>query len=192
MTDDKKIKNRELIKKHGLYPQSSVFEETIYLMSNLSALAAGRTIFTDEHKFYIRAYRSFNCLMDLQTISSKATRDSSNPLCPINRLHNLYRHFFSSQQRETISFQKHDASLMEKLKLMKIYRNFMDPKFEKYKYDPNAHKWSLASYIGVANKIMRFEEFFGVRKLKSHVKLDKKEVEFMKRCYQFSRQKIVA
>ena len=193
MTNEQKIKNQALIKKHGLYPQSSVYEETIYVMRNLSALAAGRTLFTDEHKSYMRAYRSFNCLMDLETVSSKARRDSSNPLFPINRLHNLYRHFFSSQQRETISFQKHEAALMEKLQLMKIYRNFMNPKFvKKNKFDPNAHQWSPAMYVGVAKKIMTFEEVFGVRKLKTHVKLDRKEIEFINRSYNFSRQKIVA
>ena len=193
MTSEQKIQNQELIKKHGLYPQSSVYEESIYVMKNLSDLAAGRTLFTDEHKSYMRAYRSFDCLMDLETISSKTRRDSSNPLFPINRLHNLYRHFFSSQQRETISFQKHEAALMEKLQLMKIYRNFMNPKFvKKNKYDPNAHEWSPAMYAGVASKVMTFEEVFGVRKFKSQVRLDSKEIEFMNRSYPFSRQKIVA
>jgi hypothetical protein len=160
-------------------------------MKNLSELGAGRTLFTDEHKSYGRAYRSFNCLMDLETISSKARRDSSNPLFPINRLHNLYRHFFSSQQRETISFQKHEAALLEKLQLMKIYRNFMNPKFvKKNKFDSNAHEWSPAMYVGVANKVLSFEEVFGIRKLKSQVRLDQKECEFMNRSYPFSRQKI--
>jgi transposase-like protein len=193
MTNDQKIKNQELINRHGLYPQSSVYEETIYVMKNLSHRAAGRTLFTDEHRSYMRAYRSFACQMELKTISSKARRDSSNPLFPINRLHNLYRHFFSSQQRETISFQKHEAALMEKLQLMKIYRNFMNPKFvKKNKYDPHAHEWSPAMYIGVAGKILTFSEVFGVRKLKSQSRLDNKELEFMNRCYPFSRQKMVA
>ncbi len=193
MTNEQKIKNQELIKKHGLYPQSSVYEESIYVMKNLSDLAAGRTLFTDEHKSYQRAYRSFKCLMNLETISSKARRDSSNPLFPINRLHNLYRHFFSSQHRETISFQKHEAALIEKLQLMKVYRNFMNPKFvKKNKYDPHAHEWSPAMYVGVAKKVLNFDEVFGVRKLKSQLVLDSKEIEFMNRSYSFSRQKIVA
>jgi transposase-like protein len=193
MTDEQKVKNTELIKQFGLYPQSSVYEETIYVMRHLSDLAVGRTLFTDEHRSYVRAYRSFNCLMDLETISSKARRDSSNPLFPINRLHNLYRHFFSSQQRETISFQKHEAALMEKLQLMKIYRNFMNPKFvKKNKYDPHAHEWSPAMYVGVANKIQNFDDVFGVRKMKSQARLDEKEINFINRSYPFSRQKIAA
>jgi len=193
MTPEQKITNKKLIKKHGLYPQSSVYEESLYVMKNLSKLAPGRTFFTDEHKSYKRAYRSFNCSMNLKTISSKERRDTSNPLFPINRLHNLYRHYFSSQQRETISFQKHEAALMEKLQLMKIYRNFMNPKFvKKNKYDLKAHEWSPAMYVGVAKKIMIFEEIFGVRKLNSQVSLDQRETDFINRNYPFSRNKISA
>jgi hypothetical protein len=82
---------------------------------------------------------------------------------------------------------------MEKLQLMKVYRNVMNPKFvKKNKYDPHAHEWSPAMYVGVASKVMTFEEVFGVRKLKSQVRLDDKELEFMNRSYPFSRQKIVA
>jgi hypothetical protein len=45
-------------------------------------------------------------------------------------------------------------------------------------------------YVGVANKVLSFEEVFGVRKLKSQVRMDQKECEFMNRSYPFSRQKI--
>jgi transposase-like protein len=191
MTSDQKIKNQELIKKHGLYPQSSVYEESIYVMKNLSTLAPGRTLFIDEHKAYQRAIRSFEFKMNVKTINSKKRRDASNPLFPINRLHNLYRHFLSSQKRETIAFQKNEAALMEKIQLFKIYRNFMNPKFvKKNKFDPHAHEWSPAMYIGASEKVLNFEEVFGVRKVKTHVKLDQKEIDFMGRSYPFSRQKI--
>src|SRR5690606_4878661 len=129
MTPEQKIKNQELIQKHGLYPQSSVYEESIYVLKNLSNLAPGKTLFMDEHKAYQRALRSFDFKMNVETINSKIRRDASNPLFPINRLHNLYRHYLSSQRRETISFQKNEAALMEKMQLFKIYRNYMNPKF---------------------------------------------------------------
>jgi hypothetical protein len=69
----------------------------------------------------------------------------------------------------------------------------MNPKFvKKNKFDSTAHEWSPAMYVGVANKVLSFEEVFGVRKLKSQVRLDQKESEFMNRSYPFSRQKIAA
>lgn len=193
MTLEQKIKNRELIMKYGLYPQNSVYEESCYILRELSKLGYGRTLYTDEHKSYGRAFRSFSCSLEHETISSKARRDPSNPLFPINHLHLLYRHFLSGQKRETISFQKHEAALLEKIQIMKIYRNFMSTKFvRKNKYDPHAHEWSPAMYVGVAEKVLSFEEVFGVRKVKSQVKLDQREINFMARYYPFSRQKIVA
>ncbi|MGE3610331.1 MAG: hypothetical protein AB7I27_12135, partial [Bacteriovoracaceae bacterium] len=90
MTDEQKEKNQELIKKHGLYPQNSVCEESIYIFKNLSSIGGGRTLFTDEHKSYERAIRSFDFKMDHISISSTRKRDPSNPLFPINHLHMLY------------------------------------------------------------------------------------------------------
>lgn len=191
MTEEQKIKNRELIQKYGLYPQNSVFEESCYIFKSLSNIGTGRTIYSDEHKSYVRAARADSYNLDFETISSKERRDAKNPLFPINHLHMLYRHFFSSQKRETISFQKHEAGLMDKIQLMKIYRNFMSPKFvKKNKHDPHAHVWSPAMYLGLTDRILSFEDIFGIRRLITQVRLDQKEMNFIERNYPFSRQKI--
>ena len=193
MTEDQKEKNQELIKKHGLYPRNSVFKETCYIMEGLSKIGEGRTLFSDEHKSYFRAHKATGCGLNHVTISSKQRRDPSNPLFPINHLHGLYRHFFSSQHRETIAFQKHEGALLEKMQLMKIYRNFMNPKFvKKNKFDPHAHEWSPGMYLGLTNKILSFEEVFGVRKRETQFKMDQKEKEFIQRIYPYSRRVIAA
>jgi hypothetical protein len=191
MTAEQKLKNLELLGKFGHYPKDSIFTETTYILQNLNRIGEGRTLFTDEHKSYLRAVRSIDFKLEHVAINSKVRRDTSNPLFPINRLHNLYRHFFSSQHRETIAFQKHEAALLEKMQLMKIYRNFMNPKFvKKSKFDPHAHEWSPAMYVGVTKKILNFEEIFSVRKLKTQMRLDEKEIAFLNRSYPFSRQVI--
>lgn len=191
MTEEQKLKNIELIQKHGPYPRDSVFEESCYIMKNISRLGGGMTLFSDEHKSYMRAYRSFDCKFEYERISSHEKRTPSNPLFPINRLHNLYRHFLSSQKRETIAFQKHEAALLEKVQLMKVYLNFMNTKFvRKNKFDLHAHEWSPAMYLGIVNKVQSFDKIFGIRKLKDQVKLDERESNFMNRYYPYSRQKI--
>jgi transposase-like protein len=191
MTEEQKERNKELIFKHGLFPQSSVYDETLYILKSLSEIGPGQTIYSDEHKSYARAYRSFDCKLFHETISSEARRNTSNPLFPINHLHMMYRHFFSSQQRETISFQKHEAALMDKIQLMRTYRNYMNPKFvKKNKYDPHAHEWSPGMYVEVVNRVLKFEDVFGIRKLKTQTRLNEKETAFMARSYPFSRQKI--
>jgi transposase-like protein len=192
MTDEQKKKNKKLILQHGTYPKDSVFEETKYVLKNLSEKASGKILFTDEHKSYLRAIKSFDFKMSHESVSSTLRRDSSNPLFPINRLHNMYRHYFSSQHRETIAFQKHEAALMDKIQLMKIYQNFMRPKFvKKNKIDPHAHECFPAMYVEVAKKVLNFEEFFGIKRHETQVQLDQKEKDFMKRVYLFSRKKIV-
>lgn len=193
MTANQKTKNKELQDKHGLYPQDSVFRESLYVMNNISRLGKKIILFTEDHKSYIRAFRSMQSHLNIETISSKIRRDTRNPLFPINRLHMIYRHLFSSQQRETISFQKHEAALMDKIQLMKIYLNFMRPKFvKKISYDPRAHLWSPAMYVGVADRVLSFDEVFDFRKLKSQVELDQREEDFFSRLYPFSRQKIAS
>ena len=193
MSEDQKIQNQKLIQKHGLYPRDSVYLESVYILKNLSSMGVGRTLFTDEHKSYLRAIKGFDFKMEHETINSKVRRDASNPLFPINRLHNMYRHFLSSQKRETIAFQKHEAALLEKIQLMKVYQNFMKPKFvRKNKFDPKAHEWSPAMYVGAAEKILSFQEIFGVRRLNTQIKLDDREIAFMNRAYSYSRQKIAA
>ena len=191
MTKEQKRLNHERQIKFGAYPRDSVYEESCYILRELSRIGEGRTVFADQHRAYQRAYHSFDCRMKFETISSKARRDPLNPLFPINHLHMLYRHFLSSQKRETISFQKHEAALLEKIQLKKIYRNFMTTKFiKKNKIDPHAHEWSPAMYVGVAQKVLSFEEIFGVRNVKTQVKLDSREENFFNRVYRFSRQKM--
>ena len=193
MTENQKIVNRELNLKYGPYPTNSVCEESVYVIQNLNEKAPGRTLFMDEHKSYQRALKQIDLKMDVVTINSKIRRDASNPLFPINRLHMLYRHCLSSQKRETISFQKHEAALLEKIQLTKVNSNFMKPKFaNKTNFDPHAHEWSPAMYVGVAKKVLSFSDVFSVRKLSSQFQLDDREKAFLNRSYPYSRQKIAA
>jgi transposase-like protein len=189
MTSQQKIRNQELLEKHGPYPRDAVFEETLYIVKCLDDRAQGVKLFTDEQKAYLRAMKSSQVKLEHMTISSERRRDPSNPLFPINHLHMLYRHFFSSQQRETIAFQKHEAALLEKIQIMKIYRNFMNTKFvRKNNHDQRAHICSPAMYVGVAEKVLSFDEIFDKRRLKTQVKLDAKEEDFLSRSYPYSRQ----
>jgi transposase-like protein len=191
MTKFQKIKNKKLLEQHGPYPSTSVFDESCFILRELSKFSTNRILFTDEHHAYKKAYRKIQNNFAHFTISSKARRSPSNKLFPVNHLHLLYRHFLSSQRRETIAFQKNEAALMEKIQVMKIFRNFMSSKFtKKNKFDPHSHEWSPAMYIGITDRILNFHEVFGVRRLQSQHELNERELSLFKREYQFSRQKI--
>jgi len=191
MTKIQKIKNNKLLQKHGPYPPSSIFDESNFILRELSTVANKRNLYTDEHQAYRRAYKYIKSDFSHITISSKARRNPSNKLFPVNHLHLIYRHFLSSQRRETIAFQKHEAALMEKIQVMKIFRNFMTSKFtKKNKFDPHSHEWSPAMYLGITDKILNFNEVFGTRRLRSQWELNERELELFERRYPYSRQKI--
>ena len=191
MTNEQKVKNQSLLQKHGPYPRDSVYQESLHILKSLSRRSHGITLFSDEHKAYARAMNSFPTSLSHKTISSKAKRTPSNPLFPVNHLHLLYRHCFSGQQRETISFQKNEAALMDKIQLMKVYRNFMSTKFvKKNKFDENANKWSPAMYIGVSERVLEFKDIYNIRRLRTQIYLDEREECFWRRIYPYSRQKI--
>ena len=191
-TDFQKKKQDKLIEKHGLYPRDSIYQESRYIFQELNSKVENTIqLYSDEHQSYRRAFTQYLDKISHETICSKARRDSRNPLFAINHLHLLYRHFLCSQKRETIAFQKHEAALLEKIQTMKIYRNFMQPKFtKKNRYDEYAHLWSPAMYLKIVDKILDFEEIFNIRRLRSHFKLDERENDFLDRHYPFSRQKM--
>ena len=193
MTQEQKEKLDELLKVHGRYPTNAITKASEYVFKQLKSRSEkALVLFTDEHLSYKKAIRNLRSLkVKHTTISSKEPRTPSNPLFPINHLHRNYRHFFSSQHRETISFQKHEAALMDKIQLMKIYKNFMRPKFTRSsKGDPLAGTNSPAMYIGVAEKVFNFGEVFKGRRFKTHYQLDQVEDSFFERRYEFSRRKI--
>ena len=192
MTDFQKIKQLELIFKYGSYPKDSIYRESQYIFTEISKKTNGNIhLYSDEHQSYKKAFSSTIKNISHETLSSKLVRNARNPLFAINHLHLLYRHFLCSQKRETIAFQKHEAALLEKVQVMKIYRNFMQAKFtKKNKVDEHAHLWSPAMYLKITDKILIFEEVFGKRRFRSHFKLDEREQNFLNRYYPFSRQKM--
>lgn len=194
MTDLQKIKLKELQKKYGPYPGDSIFKETQYIFSSIHRKTNTNhsiCIFSDEHQSYRRAFTPGMRNLIHNTISSRAMRNARNPLFPINHLHLLYRHFLCSQKRETIAFQKHEAALMEKIQTMKIYRNFMQPKFtKKNRYDEHAHDWSPAMYLKLTDRILSFGDIFNKRRFRTHYNLDGHENDFLDRFYPYSRQKM--
>ncbi len=192
MTDLQKMKQEKLLQKFGAYPKDSVYQESQYIFREISEKAENPIrLFSDEHQSYRRAFNRPMNSISHETISSRARRDSLNPLFAINHLHLLYRHFLCSQKRETIAFQKHEAAMLEKVQLMKIYRNFLQPKFtKKNKYDEYAHLWSPAMYLKIVDRLLVFEDVFGIRRLRSHFILDRRENDFLDRHYPFSRQKM--
>ena len=190
MTAWQQKKNLKLQKEFGKYPQNSVTKLTEYTYEKLVERADKfpMILHTDEHKSYEYVLKTkFNHQFSHHQTNSKDKRDTRNPLFPVNHLHLTYRHFLASQRRETIAFNKNEAGLMDRMILMKVYKNFMRPKTLRQR---RAVVKSPAMELGLADRILKFDDIFSERRFKTHYNLDEVEEKIYRREYEYSRQKI--
>ena len=81
---------------------------------------------TDEHQDYPRALRRVGHLeVEHHTISSRALRDSRNPLFALNLYDMLIRHSSANHRRETIAFSKRRQAAAERLWVLLVWRNWL-------------------------------------------------------------------
>lgn len=190
MTPWQKKKNSMLQEKFGKYPSNSVFKLTDYTYKKLLAISGYSPLIlhTDEHKSYeYLAKTKFNHSFIHYQTNSRQKRDAKNPLFAVNHLHLIYRHFLASQRRETIAFNKNEAGLMDRMIIMKVYKNFMRPKTLRMRRHQIA---SPAMELDLTDKILSFEEVYSKRRFKTHYELDSVEAKIYAREYEFTRQKI--
>lgn len=191
MTPWQKKKNSELQIKFGKYPTNSIAKLTDYTFSKILKKSERRKIIlhTDEHKTYEYILKAnYNHFFEHIKTNSKERRNTTNPLFSVNHLHLNYRHFLSSQRRETIAFNKNEAGLMDRMILMKVHKNFMRPKILRQR---KVAIPSPAMELGICNRVLDFEDVFKQRRFKSHHNLDEVEENLYMRNYPYSRQKIV-
>lgn len=190
MTEVQKKKLKQLTDIWGRYPSTAIADKTDYAFKLLKSMSdTDLIVYTDEHKAYLKPAKLNGIIHE--TTHSSVTRNTYNKLFPINHYHMLYRHFFSSQGRESISFQKNEAALMDKIQCMKIVKNFMKPKFSKgNRFDLDAGVKSPAMYLGLSSRLLEFDDIFHKRRFETHYKLDQEDVRFMERDYGFSRRTI--
>jgi transposase-like protein len=190
MTAGQRDKNVKLQEEFGKYPKNSVYKLTDYTYKKLISLSGLDCLIlhTDEHKTYsyLLKERYNHQFIHIQT-NSKERRDTRNPLFPVNHLHLNYRHFLASHRRETIAFNKNEAGLMDRILLMKVYKNFMRPKTLRRR---GFEISSPAMDLNLSDKILDFNEIFLKRRFKTHYELDEVEAQTYSRIYNFSRKKI--
>lgn len=191
MTTWQKKKNAQLKEKFGSYPKGQIRKQTTYILKQLLNRSNHKSLIlhTDEHPQY-----KYSVDIDLKefpiqhlTTNSKQRRDPKNPLFAINHLHLNYRHFLSAQKRETIAFQKNEAALMDKIVLMRLYKNFMRPRYLK---DSKKTMPTPAMDIGLETQQLDFSQVFSRRRFKGHYFLTLQEELMFHRIYPDSRQKI--
>jgi hypothetical protein len=118
-------KRARLEARHGRPDPRSVEREVTALLRLVTAGATRLVLHSDEHRDYPRALSRLGHLKEIahHTISSRARRDTRNPLFPINLLDLLIRHSGANHKRETIAFSKRRQSAAERLWLLVVWRN---------------------------------------------------------------------
>jgi transposase-like protein len=118
-------KRARLEAKHGRPDPRSVEREVATLLRLVTAGATRLELHSDEHRDYPLALARQQHLKEVKhhTISSRALRDTRNPLFAINLLDLLIRHSGANHKRETIAFSKRRQSAAERLWLLVVWRN---------------------------------------------------------------------
>lgn len=102
------------------------------LLQRLTAKGiTGKTLFTDEHRAYPRAFsrvKGFLQLFDHKQISSKAPRTRDNPLFPVNYVDRQLRKDLSDHCRETVQFAHCPSALMARASVYRFYHNCVIPR----------------------------------------------------------------
>jgi len=192
----RRVKQR-LEQEHGAYPRDAIRTATRDMVLRLHARCPTKRLYflSDQHFQYRRAIHE-----DLRglgvvhaTVPSKIYRNYRNRLFAVNHLDMLSRHLLAPFKRETISFSKHAVAMLESFVLLAMYKNYMRPRFLKqHKLDPTSHRRSPAMDVGVAQKILRFGEFFQNRVTLNQTQLPLDWVELVLRRDPLSRRPIAA
>ena len=111
---------------HGRPDPRSVEHEVAALLRIVTAGATHLELHTDEHQAYPRALARLGHLASVEhrTVSSRALRDTRNPLFAINLLDLLIRHSGANHKRETIAFSKRRQGAAARLWVTLAWRNY--------------------------------------------------------------------
>ncbi len=194
MTPAQKLENDRQLEIYGKYPSDAIEEKTIILFKRLLLRSKnGLLICCDKHSAYQRAADKVGHSLRLSLTSSKELRDASNPLFAINHLHFTYRQHTAAHQRQTCSFHKNEAGLMDRMILFQLFKNYMVPRFvRKNAFIKNAHTESPAMALKLVDKLMSVDEFYSKRLMSGHAELSQDDYRIYYKKWEFSRRKIIS
>jgi hypothetical protein len=165
MTAAQKVKRARLEGELGRPDPKAVFNGAREVFQEAVAGAQRAVVRSDEHQAYPRALRGLDCPYTHRRTSSKVRRDRHNELFEVNALDTFIRHSTANHRRETIAFAKRRQGAMERVALFTVWRNWVKRRWEK------KCRQTPAMLMGLAQKIMRFEEILARRLFPGHITL---------------------
>lgn len=195
MTSQQKKRKAEIEKKHGHYPRDAIRTSTKRVIKRLLKKTERLTFLSDEHFEYQRVVKEDLGDRDIVHLrfSSKLHRNYNNPLHGVNFIDLDVRQKLAAFRRETIAFAKHSIAMQESYVPYMTYRNYRRPRFwQPQKLDPTCHLRSPAMDVGITNKILEFDEFFGQRVFPTQVQMSEDWQNLYDRVDPLSRRPIAA
>jgi len=168
-------KKKELNRKFGSYPRDAIRTSTRRIFERLFQKSERLVLVTDRHFQYRSVVEEDMKKKQIEHIkvSSKIHRNYRNKLFSVNNVDLQVRHNLAAYKRETIAFSKHTIAMLESFVLYTTFRNFMRPKFwGTHRSDPKCSVTSPAMELGLANKILTFEDFFKTKTAVTQVTLN--------------------
>jgi transposase-like protein len=136
MTPAQKCKRERLEQQYGRPDPQAVLKDVTHLLEVVAGSQRELTVMSDEHKAYPRAIRQLACRVRHLVTSSRARRDASNRLFPVNAADCLIRHSSANHKRETIAWSKRRQASSERLAVFVVWRNYMKGRREKVRGSP--------------------------------------------------------
>ena len=123
MTAAQKRKRARLELLHGKPAPHATRDAVRALLLLAAPQPAALCVLSDEHQAYPQAMRSLPHRFEHETVSSRRCRTRNNPLFAADLLDLLIRHGSSNHKRETIAFSKRRQGALERMAVLKAWRN---------------------------------------------------------------------
>jgi transposase-like protein len=165
MTAAQKVKRTKLEAELGRPAPQAVLNGAQEVLREAVVGAERAIVRSDEHQAYPRALRGLPCPYTHRRTSSKDRRNRHNELFEVNALDMFIRHSNANHRRETIAFAKRRQGAMERVALFTVWKNWVKRRWEK------RCRQTPAMLMGLASKVLRFEEILGRRLFPDQVDL---------------------
>ncbi len=136
MTPAQRRKRERLEQQFGRPDPRAVLKDVTHLLEVVAGGQGELTVLSDEHRAYRQAISCLRCRVRHLTTSSRARRDASNRLFPVNLADRLIRHSSANHKRETIAWSKRRQASAERLAVFVVWRNYMKGRQEKVRGSP--------------------------------------------------------
>jgi hypothetical protein len=162
MTPGQRRRREALESKHGRPDPRAIERTVVELLQIFSPGGKPMNLTTDEHRDYPRAIARVGKLAVVhRTVSSRATRNTRNPLFAVNLLDLLIRHSSANHKRETIAFSRCRRAAIERLWLFLVWRNYVKSFSEKTRSETPAQRAGICARRWQVRQLFRRRLFPG-------------------------------